>query len=425
MMVSYLIEGGSVVDPLNKKIERRDLLIADGKFQDLDKKHTRTEIISAKDKYIIPGLFDLRCHLSQPGVSFQKSVEKIGKKAAAGGFTSLLAMPELSSKADNPETLRFTQDSIINEEQVKVYLSGCLTMESAGRNLAPIGSLKEAGIVAVTDCPQTPQNNQIFIKAVEYAAMFNLPVIDMARDLSLSPEGQAHESLMSLKMGLKGIPRIAEEMFVARSILLSKYTGAKIHLTSISSRGSVEQIRNAKKDGISVTCDVTSNHLYCNEESIENFDSLAKAEPPFREEQDRKELVSAIIDKTIDVISTGHKALSLNDKSKEFDLAIPGTIGLENAFLQALDVINLPEIGERLLLLAETMSYNPSKLLNLEPINFSSGQCADFFIFDMNEESTIRREQDEIGGINLPFEEKKFTGRVCNTFVNGRVSFTH
>ena len=272
-MVSYLIEGGSVVDPLNKKIERRDLLIADGKFQDLDKKNTCTEIISAKDKYIIPGLFDLRCHLSQPGVSFQKSVEKIGKKAAAGGFTSLLAMPELSSKADNPETLRFTQDSIINEEQVKVYLSGCLTMESAGRNLAPIGSLKEAGIVAVTDCPQTPQNNQIFIKAVEYAAMFNLPVIDMARDLSLSPDGQAHESLMSLKMGLKGIPRIAEEMFVARSILLSKYTGAKIHLTSISSRGSVEQIRNAKKDGISVTCDVTSNHLYCNEESIENFSS--------------------------------------------------------------------------------------------------------------------------------------------------------
>ena len=124
-------------------------------------------------------------------------------------------------------------------------------------------------------------------------------------------------------------------MFVARSILLSKYTGAKIHLTSISSRGSVEQIRNAKKDGISVTCDVTSNHLYCNEESIENFDSLAKAEPPFREGKS-KELVSAIIDKTIDVISTGHKALSLNDKSKEFDLAIPGTIGLENNFLRGI-----------------------------------------------------------------------------------------
>ena len=167
--------------------------------------------------------------MSQPGVSFQKSVEKIGKKAAAGGFTSLLAMPELSSKADNPETLRFTQDSIINEEQVKVYLSGCLTMESAGRNLAPIGSLKEAGIVAVTDCPQTPQNNEIFIKAVEYAAMFNLPVIDMARDLSLSPEGQAHESLMSLKMGLKEYPGLQkrcllQDQFCCQNIQVQKST---------------------------------------------------------------------------------------------------------------------------------------------------------------------------------------------------------
>ena len=224
-MTSYLIEGGVVVDPISQGVDQKDLLVVDGKFKDTtNKKNTKTEIISAKGKYILPGLFDLRCHLSQPGVSFQKSVEEIGKKAAAGGYTSLLAMPELSSKADNPESLRFTKDSIINEEQVKVYLSGCLTMESAGKNLAPIGSLQEAGIVAVTDCPHTPQNNQIFIKAVEYATMFNLPVIDMPRDLSLSPEGQIHEGLMSLKMGLKGIPRIAEEMFVARAILLSKYS---------------------------------------------------------------------------------------------------------------------------------------------------------------------------------------------------------
>ena len=360
-MTSYLIEGGAVVDPISQRVDQKDLLVVDGKFKDTTcKKTIKTEIISAKGKYILPGLFDLRCHLSQPGVSFQKSVEKIGKKAAAGGYTSLLAMPELSSKADNPESLRFTKDSIINEEQVKVYLSGCLTMESVGKNLAPIGSLLEAGIVAVTDCPHTPQDNQIFVKAVEYATMFNLPVIDMPRDLSLSPEGQIHEGLMSLKMGLKGIPRIAEEMFVARAILLSKYSRSKIHLTSISSKGSVEQIRKAKREGISVTCDVTSNHLFCNEEYVESFDSLAKAEPPFREEIDREELICAVTDETIDAISTGHKALSLNDKSKEFDLAPSGTIGLENAFLQAVEVIDSP-IDKKLLTLAKTMSYNPSK----------------------------------------------------------------
>ena len=422
-MTSYLIEGGVVVDPISQGVDQKDLLVVDGKFKDTtNKKNTKTEIISAKGKYILPGLFDLRCHLSQPGVSFQKSVEEIGKKAAAGGYTSLLAMPELSSKADNPESLRFTKDSIINEEQVKVYLSGCLTMESAGKNLAPIGSLQEAGIVAVTDCPHTPQDNQIFIKAVEYATMFNLPVIDMPRDLSLSPEGQIHEGLMSLKMGLKGIPRIAEEMFVARAILLSKYSRSKIHLTSISSKGSVEQIRKAKREGISVTCDVTSNHLFCNEEYVENFDSLAKAEPPFREEIDREELVCAIIDETIDAISTGHKALSLNDKSKEFDLAPSGTIGLENAFLQAVEVIDSP-IDKKLLTLAKTMSYNPSKVLNIEPTSFKTGSSADFFIFDINGETTLRRENEEIGGVNLPFKERKFTGRVCKTFVNGKISY--
>ena len=422
-MTSYLIEGGVVVDPISQGVDQKDLLVVDGKFKDTtNKKNTKTEIISAKGKYILPGLFDLRCHLSQPGVSFQKSVEKIGKKAAAGGYTSLLAMPELSSKADNPESLRFTKDSIINEEQVKVYLSGCLTMESAGKNLAPIGSLQEAGIVAVTDCPHTPQDNQIFIKAVEYATMFNLPVIDMPRDLSLSPEGQIHEGLMSLKMGLKGIPRIAEEMFVARAILLSKYSRSKIHLTSISSKGSVEQIRKAKREGISVTCDVTSNHLFCNEEYVENFDSLAKAEPPFREEIDREELVCAIIDETIDAISTGHKALSLNDKSKEFDLAPSGTIGLENAFLQAVEVIDSP-IDKKLLTLAKTMSYNPSKVLNIEPTSFKTGSSADFFIFDINGETTLKRENEEIGGVNLPFKEKKFAGRVCKTFVNGKISY--
>ena len=422
-MNNFLIEGGTVVDPLNKKVQPKDLLVVDGKFEDLSKKNTQTEIVSAKGRYIIPGLFDLRCHLSQPGVSFQKSVEEVGRKAASGGFTSLLAMPELSSKADNPETLRFTKDSIINEEQVKVYLSGCLTMESAGKKLAPIGTLMEAGIVAVTDCPQTPQDNQIFSKAIEYAAMFNLPVIELPRDLSLSPEGQAHESLMSLKMGLKGIPRISEEMFVARSILLSKYSGAKIHLTSISSKGSVEQIRKAKEEGICITCDVTSNHLFCNEDYIENFNSLAKAEPPFREEADRVELVGAVIDKTIDAVSTGHKAFSLNEKSKEFDLAPSGTIGLENAFLQVLEIIDSTD-EEKLLTAAETMSFNPPQIVNLEPTSFEKGKSADFFVLDMKNETTIVRENEEIGGINLPFNEKKFKGKICKTFVNGKVSFS-
>ena len=370
-----------IIDPLSEKAQRRDLYIKNGKYIDPLKVDAHTKIIEAKGLYIMPGLFDMRCHLNQPGVSFQDSVDHISNKASRGGFTSILAMPKLSTMADNPETLQYTKESLINENHVNIHLSGCLTLGAEGNRLALIGSLKETGIIAVTDCPNCTQNSQIFSKAAEYASMFDLPIIELARDYSLSPEASAHESLLSLKMGLKGFPRIAEELFVARSILISKYSEAKIHLSSISSSGSIGLIESAKEEGVRITCDTTANHMYCTEKQIENFDPLSKPLPPFRESKDQAALINAVRKGIIDAVSTGHQSFSFDDKSKEFDLAPSGTLGLENAFLQVYSILETNTTEDKLSLISRIMSKKPAQILNLEPVSFEKNKHANFFIF--------------------------------------------
>jgi len=418
-MKSFLLKNGWAVNPDNEKVENKDLLIKNGRFCELSNQNSNTEILDLKESFIMPGLFDLRCHINQPGISVKESLNALSEKAVSGGYTSVLAMPALSSMADNQETIFYTKDSIISKQHINIYLTGCLTLNSKGENLAPLGSLKESGVIAVTDCPSSTQNNQIYSKAVEYASMFNMPVIELARDLSLSPEASAHEGLLSLKMGLKGYPRIAEELFVSRSILLSKYTNAKIHLTSISSGGSVELIRGAKKEGVEITCDITSNHLCYTEDIIENYDSFAKATPPFRENEDRKALIEGLMDKTIDAISTGHQPFSIDDKVKEFDLAPSGVLGLENSFCQAFTELKM-ETKEKMLFLANTMSRMPAKILGIKPETFEVGEKANIFVFNPKDKTNLSREcEKEIGGTNLPFKSREFDGKIIHTFVNG------
>ena len=421
-MKSLYLKDGIVVDPANSKLDKKNLFIKNGRIDDVgsneENVNNDTEIISLKGKYIVPGLIDLRCHLKQPGINFKESIDAVSKKALSGGFTSVLAMPSLSSMADNPETLNYVRETVLQKKHVKIYLSGCLTLNSRGEHLAPLGSLKEAGIVAVTDSPNSPQNNQIYCKAVEYASMFDLPIFDLPRDLSLSPDASAHESLMSLKMGLKGYPRMAEELFVQRAIMVSKYTKARIHLTSISSGGSVELIRKAKEDNIDITCDVTSNHLFNTESGVEEFDSFSKALPPFREEEDRQKLIEGILDNTIDAISSGHQPFNIDDKNQEYDKAPMGTLGLENAFLQSIAIVN-ENHGLGLIKVVQKMSYNPSRILGINNNTLNKNDVADFFIYDPNDNTTITRAIQGNEGCNLPFKEKVFNGKILNTYIKG------
>ena len=414
-MKKILIKGGTVIDPISQKAQKRDLLVKDGIYIDPIKSDTSTEIIEANGHYIMPGLFDLRCHLNQPGVSFQDSVDLISRKASAGGFTSILAMPKLSSMADNPETLKYTKESIINDNHINIYLSGCLTLGTQGKSLAPMGSLKETGIIAVTDCPNCTQNNQIYSKAAEYASMFDLPIIELPRDYSLSPEASAHESLLSLKM--------AEELFVARSILISKYCETQIHLSSITSKGSVELIKEAKEAGVRITSDTTANHLYCTEKQIKDFDPLSKPLPPFRESEDQAALIDAVRNGIIDSVSTGHQSFSFDDKSKEFDKAPSGTLGLENAFLQIFSKLETNTIEERLTLISRIMSKKPAQILNLKPVSFENNKLANFFIFNPKGKTIIERKLDVRGGVNLPYNRQEFEGEILKTVARGKLIY--
>lgn len=418
------IKGGKVVDTFSNKIIQKDLFVKNGVF--VDQKNITDEIsyakrIDATEKYIIPGLTDLRCHLEQPGLSFQKSVQSISQQGLAGGFTTLLAMPELSSFADNPETLRYFKDSVCSDDMLDIQLSGCLTMGTNGKTLAPIGSLKEMGVVAVTDCPNSPQNNQIYLKAVEYASMFNLPIIDLPRDNSLSPEASAHESLLSYKLGLKGFPRIAEELFVQRSILASKYSNAKIHLTSVSSSGSVELIEKAKQEGIQITCDTTSNHLTYTEDLIKNYDSMAKAYPPFREESDKLKLSEGILNDTIDSISSGHQQYGINEKKVEFDLAPSGVLGLEQSFIQLIkNKRDRKELEDSLIVITKKMSERPREILGLKELKISEQNMADFFIYDPSSKTKITRNEQLSIGQNYPTNSTEISGAIIKTFIKGR-----
>jgi dihydroorotase len=252
--------------------------------------------------------------------------------------------------------------------------------------------------------------------------MFDLPIIELPRDYSLSPEASAHESLLSLKMGLQPFPRIAEELFVARSILISKYCETQIHLSSITSKGSIELIKQAKEAGVRITTDTTANHLYCTEKQIEGFDPLSKPLPPFRESEDQGALIDAVNEGIIDAISTGHQSYSFDDKSKEFDIAPPGTLGLENAFLQFYSKLRI-SIEERLILISRLMSKKPAQILNLESNSFEKNQLANFFIFNPKGETIIERATNERGGVNFPYKRKKFKGEILKTVARGKLIF--
>ena len=339
--------------------------------------------------------------------------------AASGGYTTILQMPDSEPRADNSAAIQYIQDRINKYSCIKVLLCGCLTQGSKGEELAPLGSLKENGIVALSDCPFTPQNNQIFSKGVEYASMFELPVIDLARDLTLSKNGNAHDGPLALKLGLGGFPRIAEELFVQRAISVAKSLNTHIHLSSISSFGSVELIRDAKTRKIKISADVTPHHISLNETSISKFNSNFKTTPPLREEVDRKALIEGLRDGTIDSISSAHEPYQTHEKNVEFDLAPPGVVGLETAFSVSYENLILKNkfTWKKLI---NMMSCFPSKLLKQDSGNLSIGQSVDLAVFDPKLKWNYTDNTKLTPQENSPFKNTNFKGKIIKTFVNGK-----
>jgi dihydroorotase len=420
------LRGGRIIDPINEIDEIKDLYMKGETIINVENVATNApmNVIDVKGKIVFPGLIDLRSHLKKISGGQSENISSISKAAAAGGYTTILLMPNVTPKADNPGTIQHIQDRIIKHAVVNILLCGCLTNGGKGETIAPLGSLKEIGVVAVSDCPMTPQNTQIFSKGIEYAAMFGLLVIDLPRDLSLSVSGSAHDGPQALKMGLSGYPRIAEELFVQRAISISKSVDTKIHLTSISSVGSVEMIEDAKKKGIQISADVTPHHLIFNEESIAEFNPNYKTSPPLREEIDRVNLIRGVLNETIDCVTSAHEPFEEHEKNVEYDLSPAGVIGLETAFSACYQILQKKDQFSWKKLV-NLMSCNPAKILNISAGSLTEGRRADIAIFDPQLKWTYGENSRFSNASNSPFEKTKFKGKIVQTFVNGKSIFKH
>ncbi|MDA7823624.1 dihydroorotase [Opitutales bacterium] len=418
--------GARILDPIQKLDCVQDLYIRRGKMffeqpPDDDSKSYRS--LNLNDHVIMPGILDLCTHTRVPGTSSTESIFNISQSAAKGGFTAILAMPDTLPQSDNPGTIRYIEDRIKQSSLINIWLTGCLTIKSEGNSIAPLGSLKDAGIIAVSDSPRSCIDSQIFINSVKYAKMFNLPVIEFPQDSYLSKNGNAHVSSFSLKMGLGGLPSIAEEISVQRAISVAKDLDYNIHLSSISSVGSVSLIRDAKKRGIKVTADVTAHHLILNENAIEGYDTNAKLFPPLRGEKDRDSLQNGLLDGTIDAICSAHQPHPSHEKNVEYDKAPAGAIGLETCMSASIQSLST-KTDDPYPVIVQSLSYGPHKILQLPQPAIKKGNLANLTIINNKENWTYHPNTELSEAVNSPLINYDFQSCPVLTIVNGQIIYS-
>ena len=417
-MDCLIIKNATVVDPANSVEEKRDLFVKNGVF--VEKASGKQKVIDAKNKFVFPGFVDVHCHLREPGQTAKETIESGTAAAAAGGFTSILAMPNTKPCVDSASTFRLVSEIVKASAAVKVYLSACITENREGKKLAPIGTLKNAGAIALTDDGSCVQNNELMLKALEYAKMFNLVVMDHCQDADMTAKGQMNDGLVSLKLGLGGWPNAAEDIIVSRNIILSKYTGAHVHMQHLSSAYSVDLVRNAKKAGINVSAEATPHHIALTDESLIDYDTNYKVNPPLRTKDDVKAVIKGLCDGTIDVIATDHAPHSPADKNVEFDYAPCGMIGFETAFSVCYKALVLS--GKmKLSKLIKLMTISPAKLLGINAGSLQCGMPADFCIADLSRKYVYNKSLSR--SKNSPWFGKELIGKIEATFVNGKPAY--
>jgi len=418
-----LIKGGRLVDPSNGVDGIFDILVVDGKISKLAADLSAADrTIDASGKYVFPGLVDMHCHLREPGYEYKEDIESGTKAAAAGGFTAVACMPNTIPVVDNDAVVKYIVDKAKAVGTVKVYPIGCMTKGQEGSQLAEMGFMKEAGAVAVSDDGRPVENTDVMRKAMEYSSDFGLLVISHCEDMKLASGGSMNEGFLSTSLGLKGIPAAAEEIQVARDVILSEYTGVPVHIAHISTEGSARIIREAKKRGVKVTCETCPHYFSLTENAVEGFNTNAKVNPPLRTEGDRQAIIKAIKDGTIDAIATDHAPHHRDEKNVEFQYAANGISGFETAFSAAYTYLVEPghiDLGK----LIKLMSIEPAGLLGKYPGGLEEGAAADITIADLETETTVRSADFLSKGKNTPFEGIKLKGSIFLTMVDGEIRF--
>jgi dihydroorotase len=423
-MPSLWIKKARVIDPASKRDKVGDIFVRDGKIvaslSPAEKR--RAKVIDAKGLVAVPGLVDIHVHFREPGQTHKETIETGSRAAAAGGFTTVVCMPNTSPPADNAGTIQYIVDAARRGAIVKVLPTGCITIGMKGDTLSPIGSLKRAGVVAITDDGDCVQSNELMSRAVEYAKMFDLPVMDHCQDRSMTEGAVMNEGNVSIRLGLHGWPNAAEDVIVSRNVILSSYTGAHIHMQHISSAQSVDILRKAKADGVRVTAEATPHHIAFTDEALSTYDTNFKMNPPLRTEADRRAIIAGLKDGTLDCIATDHAPHTDYEKDKEFDYAPNGVLGLETALAVVLDVLVVKN-KFKLAHAIDLMTRQPARVLGLAAGTLGVGAAADICIFDPAEKWTYDARAGQSKSANSPWSGQTLKGRVRTTIVDGKIVF--
>jgi dihydroorotase len=424
-MRPILIRGGRVIDPSRGTDGVADVYLADGAVASVGRnigKPDEALVIDATGKIVSPGLIDVHVHLREPGQEDLETVASGAMAAAAGGFSAVCAMPNTDPVTDNQAAVGFIVSQAQRAGKARVYPIGAISLGQKGQQLAEFGELVGAGAVAVSDDGKPVVSSHLMRTALEYARTFAIPVADHCEDPTLSAGGAMHEGIVATRLGLKGIPSAAEEIMVARDILLAEHTGGHVHLCHMSTRGSVELIRRAKEKGIRVTAEACPHHFTLTHEQCEGYNTNAKMNPPLREPEDREALRQALRDGTIDVICTDHAPHHYDAKEREFDDAPNGIIGLETAL--GLAITELVEPGLLTLCdLVNRMSTVPARIFNLRGGTLAAGAPADVTITDPKANWIVNPDQFFSRSRNTPFGGRRLTGRAEVTIVRGQVVY--
>lgn len=415
----FLLAGARVIDPFNGVDTVMDIGVAAGQIVD-PSSLKKAKTLDLKGHVVAPGFIDMHVHLRQPGRTAAETIHTGAKAAAAGGFTSIVAMPNTSPCIDTPGGVHYVKTHAEREAIVRVLVAGAMSKGLEGKEMAGIGGLKAAGIVAITDDGRCIQNHELMRHVVEYSRSFRMPILDHCEDDILASSGVMHEGHWSVLIGMKGISSASEEMMIARDIILARMAQWQIHIQHISCKEAVQLVRNARKDGIAITAEATPHHISLTDEEIKRFDTNYKMNPPLRSEEDRLAVIAGLKDGTITVIASDHAPHTETDKMVEFDNAPFGIVGLETSVpvcmteLYHKGFLTLPELVSK-------YTKGPSDVLLLEGKGLSLGSVADITVIDPDCEHVIDANTFMSKSRNTPYHGYKAKGRPVATFVNGKL----
>ncbi|MDH5298154.1 MAG: dihydroorotase [Desulfobulbaceae bacterium] len=419
-----LFTNGRIIDPVNGVDRSGDLLVDNGRIvatgEKLQPEHPGLRRIGLAGKWIVPGLVDMHVHLREPGEEYKETVASGTKAAAAGGFTAVAAMPNTKPVNDNQAVTTLIHVKAA-AGYARVYPVGAISPGSSGDNLAEYGEMRRAGVVALSDDGRPVSDSQLMRRALEYAGNHHLLVISHAEELALSRHGAMNEGSLSTRLGLIGIPRVAEEIMVYRDLALARYTGRPIHIAHVSTREAVSLIRRAKEMGCRVTAETAPHYFTLTEEAVGRYDARAKMNPPLRTADDVAAIKEGLRDGTLDAIATDHAPHSELEKDVEFDLAANGIIGLETALPLALALVREGVITPSRLV--ELLAVNPARILGVAGGSLAVDGAADLTVIDPERQFVYTLDQIVSKSKNSPFLDWEMTGKAVLTVVGGRITY--